>query len=70
MTKNRFQLAERISETTFKLMKGMTFKKFESAVAIGIRLSSIHLDTEYLVLDLEKKEQYLITKDADEHDAR
>lgn len=48
----------------------MTFKKFESAVAIGIRLSSIHLDTEYLVLDLENKEQYLITKDADEHDAR
>lgn len=48
----------------------MTFKKFESAVAIGICLSSIHLDTEYLVIDLEKNEQYLITKDADEHDER
>lgn len=68
--KNRFQLAERTGETTCKLVKGMTFKKFESAVAIGIRLSSIHLDTEYLVIDLDKKEQYLITKDADDHDER
>ena len=48
----------------------MTFKKFESAIASGLRLSFAHLDTEYLVIDLETKEQYLITKDADDHDVR
>lgn len=62
MAKFRFILAERTSATSCRPIKGMRFNKFESASALGIRLSEVHRDTEYLVIDTETNTQYFIER--------
>lgn len=57
----KFRLAEKTSENSCKILKNLTFKRFESACKIAARLSTIHKGTEYIIIDLETKEQFSIT---------
>ena len=56
----RYKLAEMVDEKTAKIIKGMSFKKFENACKIAVRLAGIHKTTSYLVIDTETNEQYKI----------
>lgn len=62
MANYRFRLAEQISETSCRPIKGMRFHKFENAQALGIRLSDIHRDTTYIIIDDETGAQYRIER--------
>ena len=59
----RYKIAEMVDDHTAKLIKGMTFKRFESAIAIGIRLAETHKDTTYIVVDTETKSNYKIQRE-------
>ena len=56
-----YKIAERAGDSTCKIVKGLSFKRFESACKIAARLSTIHKGTEYIIIDLETKEQFSIT---------
>lgn len=62
MANYRFRIAEQTSATSCKPIKGMKFKKYESALALGIRLSEIHRDTTYIIIDDETGNQYRIDR--------
>lgn len=56
-----YKIAEQTGESTCKLVKGLSFKKFQSACKIAARLGSIHKDVSYLVVDTDTGEQYKVT---------
>lgn len=62
MANYRFRIAEQASATSCKPIKGMKFTKYESALATGIRLSEIHRDTTYIIIDDETGNQYRIER--------
>ena len=62
MANYRFRVAEETSATTLKPIKGMSFHKFENASKIAQRLSDIHLDTQYYIIDTETIEQYKVER--------
>lgn len=62
MANYRFKVAEQTSATSLKPIKGMSFHKFENASAIAQRLSDIHLNTQYFIIDLETGDQYKVER--------
>lgn len=62
MANYRFRVAEQTSATTIRPIKGLSFHKFENASKIAQRLSDIHLNTQYFVIDDETGEQYKIER--------
>ena len=62
MANYRFRVAEQTSATSIKPIKGMSFHKYEKAIAIALRLSEIHLDTQYFIIDDETGDQYKIER--------
>lgn len=62
MANYRFRLAEQTSATSCKPIKGMRFHLFENAQALGERLSDIHRDTTYIIIDDETGTQYRIDR--------
>lgn len=62
MANYRFRVAEQTSATSLKPIKGMSFHKFENASKIAMRLSDIHLDTQYFVIDDETGDQYKVER--------
>lgn len=62
MANYRFRVAEQTSDITLKAIKGLSFHKFENASKIAQRLSDIHSDTQYYVIDTETREQYKVER--------
>lgn len=62
MANYRFRVAEQTSDITLKAIKGLSFHKFENASKIAQRLSDIHLDTQYYIIDTETREQYKVER--------
>lgn len=62
MANYRFRLAEETSATSCTPIKGMRFNKYESALATGIRLSEIHRNTTYIIIDDENGTQSRIER--------
>ena len=57
----RYLIAEKTDEQTCKPIKGMRFKTFDAASKLAIRLSTIHKDTKYLIVDTNTKAQYEVS---------
>ena len=54
----RYLIAEKTDEKTCKPIKGMRFKTYDAAYKLAIRLSTIHKDTKYLIVDTNTMDQY------------
>lgn len=62
MANYRFRLVEQTSPTTCKPIKGMSFRYFDNALATGKRLSDIHCNTTYIIIDDETGTQFKIER--------
>jgi hypothetical protein len=62
MANYRFRVAEQISATSIKPIKGMSFRYFENASITAQRLSGIHLNTQYFIIDTETGTQYKVER--------
>ena len=62
MANYRFRVAEQTSATSLKPIKGMSFRYYENACRTAQRLSDIHLNTQYFVIDDETGEQYKVER--------
>lgn len=62
MANYRFRVAEQTSATSIKPIKGMSFRYFENASITAQRLSDIHLNTQYFIIDIETGDQYKIER--------
>lgn len=57
----RYLIAEKTSPDACKPIKGMRFKTFDAASKLAIRLSTIHKDTKYLIVDTNTMDQYEVS---------
>lgn len=62
MANYRFRLVEQTSPTSCKPIKGMSFRYFDNALATGKRLSDIHLNTQYFIIDIETGTQFKVER--------
>lgn len=62
MYRNRFVIVVGNDAESVKKVKGMEFKKYNSAVAIAQRLSDIHQDRQYWIYDYQEKVTYKIER--------
>lgn len=62
MANYRYLIAEQISAISLKPIKGMRFNDYESAYKCAQRLSEIHLDTQYFIVDDETFDQYKVER--------
>lgn len=62
MANYRFRVAEQTSATSIKPIKGMSFRYFENASITAQRLSDIHLNTQYFIIDDETGDQYKVER--------
>lgn len=62
MANYRFRVAEQTSATSIRPIKGMSFRYFENASINAQRLSDIHLNTQYYIIDIETGTQYKVER--------
>lgn len=57
-----YKIAEQTGDSTCKIVKGLSFKKFINAYKIASRLAGIHTDIDYIIINMDTKEQYKVSK--------